>query len=99
MGIVMKKIGILIFTIVLSGCSLRVRNYNEEQYLQKYNETLNNYDKTLGNYIEKKDIEKLEKQFEFLKVQLKSDQLPENFKKEYNIKINNYLNIMEDLKD
>lgn len=97
-GVKMKKY-LLCLMIFLAGCGIRVRNYTEDEFLQRYNLTLKNYDKTLEGYVNNKKVAQLEKQFKYLQVQLKSTKLSPRFKEMYNHDIENYLNIMEDLKD
>ncbi|MBC2855655.1 MAG: hypothetical protein RR191_02430 [Cetobacterium sp.] len=95
----MKKIALLITLVFLTACSSMVRNYDEKEFLKKYDSTVKVYDETLSDYMSPKDVNSLEKRFKFLKVQLKSNKLSSGFVKEYKQKVDYYSQTVEDLKD
>lgn len=95
----MKKIALLITLMFLMACSSMVRNYDEKEFLKKYDSTIKDYDETLSNYISPREVNSLDKKFRFLKVQLKSNKLSNGFVKEYREKIDYYSQTVEDLKD
>lgn len=95
----MKKIALVCILSLFLGCGIRVRNYDQKQFLAKYDETIDEYDEILGEYITPKEINRLEKNFTFLKVQLQSKKLNQPFVHKYGKEIDNYLQVVEDLKD
>ena len=100
----MKKLVILALSMILFSCTSLFYNYTPDQFADEYSKTVEYYDATISGEFSDFKINRVRKRFVNLKKQLYKnnenyERINESFVKVYSDKIDEYLLVIEDLKD
>lgn len=100
----MKRLVVILMTTLLFSCTSLFYNYTQEEFVDEYLKTVEYFDATLSGPFTTYKIKKVGKKFNKLKNQLYKnndnyERISQSTVKVYSEKIDEYLQVIEDLKD
>lgn len=101
--VILKKLGLIVITILMSSCS-GIRYYNNYEFKKSYNASEKMFDKVLEEEITTKKLKKLKKRFKMLERQLYEEnenysRINQEIVEKYDGKIKHYIMLIKDLED